>query len=178
MSVDPVVEPPLEIPTLFGWHGEEDDAPGELRQRVRIEQPHRRTEEARDLRVMAARVGGARRWIGVGMAGDAKGVELANQRERWTGATAAGDVEPDASHGEPGPRPPSERSHRLGDERGRLGLLESELRLPADSLAEPDDLFRAALDRRQHVLLQLFPGHPRPPAPIIATIPSPARTER
>jgi len=65
----------------------------------------------------------------------------------------------DAGHRQTAPRCHAEAPERLLHEPRGLRLLEAHLGLPADALADAHDLLRAAVDRREHLSLQLVPGH-------------------
>ena len=77
-----LVDPPLDIAVLLGGDGEEDDAPGQGPHRLRLDEPHGRSEQAGDLRVVAAGVGRARCRIGEGMVAHDQPVELTQEPQR------------------------------------------------------------------------------------------------
>src|SRR5207245_11770408 len=112
---------------------------------------------------------GAGRGIRLGMAGDAERIELADDRKARPAALRARRDRLDAGHREPGLRLEPEAGERLLDEGGGLRLLEAELRIPADALAEADDGLGPLIDRAPHLALQLVPRHsahpPRAAAP-------------
>ena len=64
-----------------------------------------------------------------------------------------------AGHRETGPRGHAEAAEGLLDQPRGLHFLEAHLGLLPDPLAEADDLVGAAIDRREHLALQLVPGH-------------------
>jgi len=94
------------------------------------------------------------------MSGDHERVELAEKRERGTGACAPGHVSPHAGQRESGLRDEAEPPELGLDERGRPELLEAELRVTPDLLADRDDRLGVALDRLVDALLELLPRHP------------------
>src|SRR5205085_2428949 len=63
-----LAHPPLDVAVLLRGHREEHEAAREVLRSLRLDEAHGGTEEARDLRVVAARMRGARRRIGFGMA--------------------------------------------------------------------------------------------------------------
>src|SRR6266850_384822 len=126
---------------------------------LRIQEAHGRAEHAGDLRVVTARVGGARSRVAFRMAGHDERVELAEHGERRPVAAAAAGVGPHTRQREPGPRDQPELLERVLDEPGGLDLLEPELGVAPDLLAEPDDLLAATVDGLVDPLLQLALGH-------------------
>src|SRR5439155_19629221 len=87
-------------------------------------------------------------------------VNLSEKRERGTGACAPGQVSPQAGQRESGSRDEAEPPELGLDERGRPELLEAELRVTPDLLADRDDRLGVALDRLVDALLELLPRHP------------------
>jgi hypothetical protein len=152
---------PLDVAALLGRHREEDHAAREVIERARVHQAHRGPEHPGHLRVVAAGVGRPGLGIRLRMPGDPQAVELADHREGRPIARAATDLAAHPGHREAGTRRHPEAPERRLDERGRLQLLEAHLRLLPDALTETDDLLGAPIDRREHLALQLLPGHGR-----------------
>src|SRR5262249_44129860 len=141
-----LVEPPLEIAALLGGHGHERHAAREELEGARFEKADRRADEPRDLGVVAARVCGARHWVRLRVSGDPEGVELSDEGESRPGPGAAGDVRANARQSEAGSRDEAEAAELLRDECRGLQLLEAELGMAPDGLADTDDLVGVALD--------------------------------
>src|SRR4029453_2766134 len=154
-----LVEPPLEIAALLGGHGHERHPAREVLEGARPEKADRRADEPRDLGVVAGRVRGARHRVRLRVSGDPEGVELADEGERRPGPGAAGDVRANARQSEAGSRHETEAAKFLRDEGRGLQLLEAQLGVAADGLADTDDLIGVALDRLPDTLLQLVPAH-------------------
>src|SRR5262249_37450108 len=154
-------EPPLEIAALLGGHGHERHAAREVLEGARFEKADRRADEPRDLGVVAARVCGARHWVRLRVSGDPEGVELSDEGESRPGPGAAGDVRANARQSEAGSRDEAEATELFRDECRGLQLLEAELGMAPDGLADTDDLVGVALDGLADTLLQLVPGHGR-----------------
>ena len=153
-----LVDAPFDVAVLLRGHREEDQAPRQLVERARVAEPDRGAEQPGDLRVVAARVRGAARGVGLGMARDDQRVQLAEQRERRPVA-AARSIRAHAGHREAGLRREADLAERLLDEPRRLHFLEPELGVTANLLAEADDLVATAIDRREHPLLELVSRH-------------------
>ncbi len=126
---------------------------------ARLQQAHRGAEHARDLRVVPAGVRGARLWVGDGMPHHHEAVELAEERDRRAVPGPPRHVGADPGEGEPGPWHEPHALEGLGDQLGGLELLEPELRLPPDRLAERDDLLPAPVDSSLNFPDQLRLGH-------------------
>ncbi len=126
---------------------------------TRLQQPHRRAEHSRDLRIVPAGVGRAGLRIRHRMAHHHEGVELAEERQGGPVARAPGGIGPHAGEGQAGARGQSHPLEGLGDELRGLELLEPELGLPPDGLPERDDLLPAPVDRRLHLLREFALGH-------------------
>src|SRR5439155_21223558 len=126
---------------------------------LRIQQAHRRAEHAGDLRVVAARVRRARARVALRMARHDQRVQLAEHGERRPVAATATGVGPHTGQREARPRDQSELLERVLDEPGRLDLLEPELGVAPELLAQPDDLLAATVDGLVDPLLQLALGH-------------------
>src|SRR5436309_1688005 len=115
-----------------------------------------------DLRRVArvhARVRRARARVALRMARHDQRVQLAEHGERRPVAAPATGVGPHTGQREARPRDQSELLERVLDEPGRLDLLEPELGVAPDLLAQPDDLLAAAVDGLVDPLLQLALGH-------------------
>src|SRR5262245_55378998 len=104
---------------------------------------------------------GARHWVRLRVSGDPEGVELSDEGESRPGPGAAGDVRANARQSEAGSRDEAEAAELLRDECRGLQLLEAELGMAPDGLADTDDLVGVALDGLADTLLQLVPGHGR-----------------
>src|SRR5438034_107562 len=126
---------------------------------LRIQQAYRRAEHAGDLRVVAAGVRRARARVALRMARHDQRVQLAEHGERRPVAAPATGVGPHTGQREARPRDQSELLERVLDEPGRLDLLEPELGVAPDLLAQPDDLLAAAVDGLVDPLLQLALCH-------------------
>ena len=121
---------PLHVAVLLGGHREEDHAAGQVLEGAGLQQPHRRAEQARHLRVVAAGVRGPRLGIRDRMAGHHETIELAEQGEGRAVLDARG-LGPHSGEGEAAPRLQAELAQSLlGEPRG-LELLEAELGLAA-----------------------------------------------
>src|SRR5262249_26701163 len=153
---------PRDVAVLLRGHGEEDEPAAERVQRPGVEEPHRRAEQRRHLRVVTARVRSAGRRIAFRMTGDDEAVELTEERERRPVSGAAGRLGADARKREPRLGLEAKSGERLLDEARRLDLLEAELRMLAYALAEPHDLLRAAVDGGAHALFQFVLRHGAP----------------
>src|SRR3989442_983359 len=92
-------------------------------------------------------------------AGLALTVELTEQRERWAVAPATRRLGAHAGEGEAGLRLEPEPGEGLLDQPRGLDLLEAQLGMLPDPLAEPDDLLGPAVDGGVHALLQLVLRH-------------------
>ena len=128
-------------------------------ERLHRVQADRGAEHAGDLRVVAARVRGARHRIRLGMAGHPEPIELADDREAGPAPLRAGGNGLDAGHRKPRLRRETEAQQCLLDERRGLRLLESELGKLADALADSHDGVRALIDRAPHLCLELVLRH-------------------
>ena len=144
---------PLHVAVLLGGHREEDHAAGQVLEGARLEQAHRGAEQPRDLRVVAARVRGARLRIGHRMAGHHQAVELAEQGE-GRAVLGARRLGAHAGQGQPAARLEAELAEGLLDQPRGLELLEAELGLAPDALAERDDALRVAVDGGADGLLE------------------------
>src|SRR5207248_10447757 len=87
--------------------------------------------------------------------------ELPEHRERRAVAGAAAKIRANPGDREPAFRREAEIRERLFHDLRGLELLEAELGLAADLLPEADDVVRAPVDRRVHLLLELVFGHGR-----------------
>src|SRR5205807_9097978 len=152
---------PLDVAVLLGRHREEDDAPGQVIEGPRVEQPHGGAEQAGDLGVVAAGVGRAGLRIGHRVAGDDETIELPEQRERRALAGAARHVGPHPGQRQAGLGAQPELAQGLLVQARGIDFLEAELRVLPDLLAEADDVLAALVDRPIDALLQLVPGHGR-----------------
>ena len=82
---------------------------------------------------------------------------------------------------EAGLRREAQRAHRLGDQRGGLGLVEAGFGVVQDALAELDDLVAVAIDRLAHRAFQFVPWSARlvsPSVPAMRASPMPADAGR
>jgi hypothetical protein len=77
----------------------------------------------------------------------------------WPRSGGAGHVGPHARHRQAGPRAQAELGEPRCDERRGARLLEAELGMAADRLADFDDLVGVALDRFVDPLLELVASH-------------------
>src|SRR6266436_2163796 len=84
---------------------------------------------------------------------------LTEQREGRPVARPSRRLRAHAREREAGPRLEPESGEGLLDQPRRLDLLEAQLRMLADPLAEPDDLLGAPVDGGVHALLQLVLRH-------------------
>ena len=150
---------PLDIAVLLGRHGQEGDPSRKMVESLRIQQAHRRSQEARDLSVVATGVRRPGRRVALRMAGHDQRIQLTENGEGRPVSGMTPDVGSHAGQGEAGPRGQPELLEGLIDEASRLDLLEPQLGVAADLLAEPDDLVCALVDRLVDPLLQLVPGH-------------------
>ena len=150
---------PLDVAALLGGDREEGHPAGEMIEGLGIDETHGRPQHPGDLRVVAARMGGARRGISLWMARDAEAVQLAEQRKGRALARAPADIHPHAGHGEPGARLQAEALEGLVNQGRRLDFLEAHLRILEDALADTDDLVCSAVDRLEDAPLQLILRH-------------------
>ena len=150
---------PGNVAVLLGRHRDERHAAGQLIGDPGIHQAHRAAQEPRHLGVVATRVSGAGLGIGFGMAGHDERVELAEQRERGPRARAAPQVGAYPGDGEAGLGLESQRAQHLFGELRRLELLEAQLGVAANLLAQLHDLVAPPIDRLPHPPLELVPGH-------------------
>src|SRR5438552_812924 len=150
---------PLDVAVLLRRHGEEHHATAERVERPRVEQSRRGAHQRGHLRIVAAGVGGAGGGIAVGMPGVDEGDELTEQRERRPVARPSRRLRAHAREREAGLRLEPDSGEGLLDQPRRLDLLEAQLRMLADPLAEPDDLLGAPVDGGVHALLQLVLRH-------------------
>src|SRR6185436_17831075 len=154
-----LADAPLDVAVLLGRHREEHHTAGEMVEGLGVEQAHGSAEQPGDLRIMAAGVRGARLGIGHRMAGDDERVQLAEHGEGGARAGPAGHVRPHAGRGEAALRGKPQPAKGFLDEPRGLDLLEAELGVLADLLAEFDVLLGALVDGLVDALLQFVFGH-------------------
>jgi hypothetical protein len=150
---------PLDVAALLGRDREEGHPAGEMIEGLGVDETHGRPQHPGDLRIVAARMGGARRGIGLWMARDAETVQLAEQREGRAFARAPASIRPHAGHGEPGARLEAEVLEGLVNQGRCLDFLEAHLRILEDALADADDLVGSPVDRLEDAPLQLVLRH-------------------
>jgi hypothetical protein len=148
-----LLDAPLHVAVLLSGHGEEDHSPGEVSQGLGIEEAHGGTEQPRHLGIVAAGMSGAALRVRHRMPGHHEPVQLAEQREGGPFLGAA-RLRADAGDGETGLGRQAEPSQGFLHQTRRLELLEAELRVAPDGLAQPDDRVGAAVDGLADLVLE------------------------
>jgi hypothetical protein len=144
---------PLDVAVLLGGHREEDHPAGQMLEGARLAEPHRGAQEAGHLGVVAAGVSGPGLRIRDRMPGHHQPVQLPQQRE-GRAVLGAPRLGPYPGDREAGPRlEPQLPEGLLGQPRG-LELLEAQLGLAPDALADADDALGVAVDGRAHRVLE------------------------
>ena len=150
---------PLEVAALLGGHREERHPSREMGEGAGVVEPHGGAEKSRHLGVVAAGVGRARVRIGLRVPGHDQRVELADQGERRARARLTRHVGAHAGERQSRAGREAEAAEAVLHQLRRLGLLEAELGVAADLLADADDLVGPPVDRRRDPALQLGSRH-------------------
>jgi len=147
---------PLEVAALFGGHRKKHHPPRQVFRRPRIDERHRGAEQRRDLGVVAARVDGAGLGIGVRMSRHPQRVEFPEEREPRTLAGEAGKLGPDPGQRQAGLGCEAEPAERVRHEPRGPHLLEAQLGVLPDGLADADDLLGSPINGGADLLLELL----------------------
>src|SRR6202030_2515257 len=166
--------PLFDVDELFGRHGEENDVAGEVAGDPGFCQSDRRAQHPGDLRVVATAVGRPGDRIGERVLRGPQAVELADKGEpgawRSTGQPAL-----DTGQRQTGAGRQAKGPHLIGDQSGRLHLVEAGLRMAEDRLAEIDDGVGVAVNGLADRSLQLvFAAHSDPSLRLSAALCAPA----
>ena len=162
----------LDLAVLLRRDAEEHDAAVERRSDLRVGEGERRAHDAGELGVVPARVGGLGLGVGMGVLGNAQGVELADKGDRGTGSGGArlAKIPFDAGQGEPLVRLDTLRPQRPRKPLGGPKLLVAELGVVKDVAGERDDVAAPPVDELDDTLLDAVHTAPVSPCLTIRTL--------